>query len=86
MTTPRVISRAFEYAIKKADVPRIRFHDLRHTHASMLLKLVVNSKVVQERLGHSTIRMTLDLYSHLCPNMQSEAANAIGEALFANTM
>ncbi|NRF96180.1 site-specific integrase [Paenibacillus frigoriresistens] len=86
ITTPRVLSTAFDNAIKKSGVPRIRFHDLRHTHASMLLKLNINSKVVQERLGHSSIQMTLDLYSHLCPNMQSDAANILGEALFKNTM
>ncbi|MFC4305264.1 tyrosine-type recombinase/integrase [Cohnella boryungensis] len=63
-----------------------RFHYLRHTHASMMLKRNINSKVIQERLGHSSIIMTFDLYSHLCPNMQREAANILGKALFQNTM
>ncbi|MEN6623846.1 MAG: site-specific integrase [Smithella sp.] len=50
----------------------VRFHDLRHTHASHLLAAGVNPKVIQERLGHSTIAMTLNTYSHLMPNMQAE--------------
>jgi integrase len=53
--------------------PRVRFHDLRHTHATQLLASGVHPKVVQERLGHSTIAITMDIYSHVTPGMQSEA-------------
>ena len=53
--------------------PRIRFHDLRHSQATQLLASGVHPKVVQERLGHSTIAVTMDIYSHVTPGMQSEA-------------
>jgi integrase len=53
--------------------PRVRFHDLRHTHATQLLASGVHPKVVQERLGHSTIAITMDIYSHVTPGMQSKA-------------
>lgn len=51
------------------DLPRIRFHDLRHTHATQLLAAGVHPKIASERLGHSTIGITLDLYSHVMPGM-----------------
>ena len=57
-----------------------RFHDLRHTHASILLRQGVHPKVVQERLGHSTISITLDTYSHLLRDVQDEAVTALGRA------
>ena len=53
---------------------KVRFHDLRHTHASQLLRAGISPKVVSERLGHSTIGITLDVYSHVLPGMQEEAA------------
>jgi integrase len=55
----------------------MRFHDLRHSAATILLVAGVHPKVVQERLGHSTIAMTLDVYSHVLPSMQQEAAGKI---------
>lgn len=58
-----------------------KFHDLRHTHASQLLMAGVNSKVVQERLGHSTIAMTLNTYSHLLPSIQNEAIRVFEESI-----
>ena len=60
---------------------KIRFHDLRHTHATILLQKGVNIKVVSERLGHSKTAIDLDTYSHVLPNMQREAAQKIDEAL-----
>jgi integrase len=60
----------------------IRFHDLRHTHASLLLKAGVHPKVVQERLGHSSIAITLDIYSHVAPGMQEAAAAQLGALVF----
>jgi len=56
------------------DVPRVRFHDLRHSHATQLLSVGVHPKVAQERLGHSSISTTLDLYSHVSETMQEDAA------------
>lgn len=55
--------------------PDIRSHDLRHAHATLLLAASVHPKVVQERLGHSQISLTLDTYSHVIPSLQSEAAD-----------
>jgi integrase len=74
---PENLKRTFQRLIKEADVPSIRFHDLRHTHATMLLASGINPKVISERLGHSNIKTTLDIYSHVLPSMQEEAANQI---------
>lgn len=71
---PDYIPKAFAKILANADLPKIRFHDLRHTHASILLKSGVHPKVVQERLGHSSISITLDTYSHLVPSLQRSAA------------
>jgi len=62
-------------------LPRIRFHDLRHCHATLLLQQGVHPKVVQERLGHSTVGMTLDTYSHVLPGMQERAIKALEAVL-----
>jgi integrase len=62
-------------------LPRVRFHDLRHTCATLLLGRNVHPKYVQELLGHANIAITLDTYSHLLPDMQEKAAQAIEEAL-----
>ena len=62
-------------------LPAFRFHDLRHTCATLLLTKNVNPKVVSEMLGHSSIAITLDTYSHVLPNMQDSAARALEEAL-----
>ncbi|MFL0363158.1 tyrosine-type recombinase/integrase [Pseudobacillus sp. 179-B 2D1 NHS] len=79
---PSNLRRNFKIFIKKAGVKNIRFHDLRHTHATLLLKQGVHPKIVSERLGHADTRMTLDRYSHLLPNMQKETAKRFGELLF----
>ena len=57
----------------KVGIKEIKFHDLRHTHATLLLKQGVNPKIISERLGHTDISMTLSVYSHVLPNMQEEA-------------
>jgi integrase len=64
-------------------LPRIRFHDLRHAHATHLLSSGVHPKVASERLGHSKVGITLDLYSHVLPNMQANAAAIVDDALRA---
>lgn len=71
---PNTLARAFGRLITKAAVPRIRFHDLRHTSATVLLARGEHPKVVQERLGHASIRETLDRYSHVSKDMQQRAA------------
>jgi integrase len=58
-------------------LPKIRFHDLRHTAATLMLSEGVHPKVVQERLGHSSISITLDTYSHVIPSMQEEVADKL---------
>ena len=67
--------------LKRAGLPRVRFHDLRHTCATLLLSKNVNPKVVSEMLGHATIAITLDTYSHVLPTMQESAAAAMEDAL-----
>ena len=67
-----------------SDFPRIRFHDLRHTHATLLLKAGIHPKIVQERLGHSSINVTLDTYSHVLPNLQKAVLNNIGESILGS--
>ncbi|MCC5911411.1 MAG: site-specific integrase [Clostridiaceae bacterium] len=74
---PDYISNAFNRLTKKLDIPKRRFHDLRHTHATLLLKEGVHPKVVSERLGHSQISITLDIYSHVIPSMQKDAVEKI---------
>jgi integrase len=61
----------------RAALPRIRFHDLRHTAATLMLSRGVHPKIAGEMLGHSTIAITLDLYSHVTPTMQRDAAAAV---------
>jgi integrase len=72
-------NREFKQLLKDANLPNIRFHDLRHTAASLMLKQGVSVKVVQERLGHSDAAMTLNVYSHVIPGMQREAAEKMDE-------
>jgi integrase len=79
--SPANLRRTYNRLIKQADVPAIRFHDLRHTHATLLLSQGVHAKVISERLGHNNIKTTLDIYSHVLPNMQDEAAKQINNLL-----
>ncbi|MBQ6459002.1 MAG: site-specific integrase [Exiguobacterium sp.] len=80
--SPRNLLRTFYSITKQSSVPRIRFHDLRHTHATLLLEQGTHPKVVSERLGHSNVRITLDTYSHVLPTMQVETANKLNSLLF----
>ncbi len=74
---PDVVSQGFERLIVRSGQPRIRFHDLRHTHATLGLAAGIHPKVMQERLGHSSISVTLDLYSHAVPALGADAADRI---------
>ena len=80
---PQSVSRAFGRALDAAKLPRIRLHDLRHTHASLALAAGINPKVVSERLGHATVSITLDTYSHAIPALQEEAAERIARLVLA---
>jgi integrase len=75
--TPWILTSAFARLARSLDLPA-HFHSLRHTHATELLAAGVHPKIAQERLGHASIRMTLDLYSHVTPSMQEDAAAKIG--------
>jgi integrase len=76
-----IIKYQFKKLLKCGRLPDIRFHDLRHTCATLLLGRNVNPKIVSEMLGHASIAITLDTYSHVLPNMQNEAAKALEDAL-----
>ncbi len=80
--SPRNLNRSFDSIIQKAGIRKIRFHDMRHTHASLLLKQGVNPKIVSERLGHANVRITLDTYSHLLPNLQKDTADEFGKLFY----
>ena len=75
------LNRAFKATLQRAGLPSIRFHDLRHTCATLLLRQGVNPKYVQELLGHSDISITLNVYSHVLPDMGDAAAGAMDAAL-----
>ena len=79
------VSKRFGVLAAAAGLPRIRLHDLRHTHATLALQLGIHPKVVSERLGHSTVAFTLDVYSHAMPHMQAEAADRIGSLVLGET-
>ena len=78
--TPNLVSRTFREIARKAGLDGVRFHDLRHTHASLMLAEGVHLKVVSERLGHATIGITGDLYSHVMPSLQRDAIEKIDRA------
>ncbi|MEX1133363.1 MAG: tyrosine-type recombinase/integrase [Acidimicrobiia bacterium] len=78
---PRTFSQAFVWLVENSDLPRIRLHDLRHTHASIAVKAGVSIGVVSERLGHASPEFTLHRYSHVMPGMQREAADMIARAV-----
>jgi len=71
---PNAVTSAFARLIRKAGLPKLRLHDLRHTHATLMLKAGVHPKIVSERLGHANIGITLDTYSHVLPGLQQAAA------------
>lgn len=78
---PDTLSTGWARFLRKRGLPPLRFHDLRHAHATLLLLQGVHPKIVSERLGHASIGITLDTYSHVLPTMQEEAAQAF-DALF----
>jgi integrase len=78
---PPEMARDYCKVVKSTNLRYIRFHDLRHTHATLLFQQGVHPKVVSERLGHSTIGITTDTYTHVLPNMQKEAAQQFEQLL-----
>jgi integrase len=75
------VVKAYKRSLEKAGLPNIRFHDLRHTAATLMLQEGINPKIVQERLGHADISLTLNTYSHVLPHLQEEAAEKMDELL-----
>lgn len=73
---PHALSQTFERIVRRAGVPVVRLHDLRHTHGTLLIKEGVPVKVVSERLGHANIAFTIQTYQHVLPSMQADAARA----------
>ena len=81
---PDMFSREFDRRVKRHELPRIRLHDLRHTYATLALQVGVPAKVVSERLGHSSVTVTLDLYSHVMPAVEGEHADAVAKLIGRN--
>jgi len=71
---PQALSDRFDKLVGSSGLPRIRLHDLRHTRATLAVKAGVQVKIVSERLGHSSVAFTIDVYQHVLPGMQAEAA------------
>ena len=78
---PRSLTHAFVKFIRRHGLPQIRLHDLRHSHATHMLAAGVHPKIAQERLGHSSVSVTIDLYSHVLPGMQAEAVSRVDAAM-----
>ena len=77
---PNTLYRQFKELLEKAGLPDVRFHDLRHSVASLLLARGIHPKVVQEILGHSQISITMDIYSHVLPTMHQGAMDELNRA------
>jgi len=81
LSPENLVKRSFKPLLKRSGLPKTtRFHDLRHTCATILLSRSVHPKLVQELLGHATVAMTLDTYSHYLPSMGDAAGGAMGDA------
>ena len=78
---PHAVSKSFHALARGAALPRIRLHDLRHSYATLALASGVNPRIVSGRLGHSTVALTLDIYSHVLPQQDQEAAERIADLL-----
>ncbi|WP_235676420.1 site-specific integrase [Bacillus mycoides] len=78
----RSLTQLWKKLIKKSEVPDIRFHDLRHTHATLMLKQGIHPKIVSEQLGHNRVGITLDTYSHVVPGLQETAVDQFANELF----
>jgi integrase len=79
---PSRVSRRFRKLVARSGQPKIRLHDLRHTHATLALQAGIHPKIVSERLGHATVSLTLDVYSHAVGHMQADAADQMARLVF----
>jgi integrase len=80
-TIPDQVTQDFGHLVGKHGLPHLTLHGLRHANATLAMTAGINPKIVSESLGHSTVGLTLDLYSHVTPNMQEEAAQAVANLL-----
>ena len=78
---PVKVTKEFTRVIRKLGLGRVRFHDLRHTHASLMLQAGIHPKIVSERLGHASVSITMDVYSHVLPGLQEEAVHRFSKLL-----
>ncbi len=78
---PLYTTRQFNKVAKKTGLEKFKLHDLRHTHPALMLEAGIHPKIVQERLGHSSITQTLDTYSHITPSMQKETVKKLKNSL-----
>jgi integrase len=76
---PESAAKVFDRRVARSGLPRIRFHDLRHSHVAHLIAAGVHARVISERVGHASVSFTLDRYGHLLPNLQSDAATAVAK-------
>jgi integrase len=83
---PNTFTKHFAQRVAETALPRIRLHDLRHTHATLALKAGQHPKVVSERLGHATVAFTLDVYSHVVPGMQKQLAEQLGAMILGGSV
>lgn len=81
---PDFVSKHFQYLVESRHLPRIRLHDLRHSHASILFGLGHQPKVISDRLGHSSVAFTLDTYTHLLPAQREDAAAAVSDLVLGH--
>ena len=82
---PRNVIRVMKRIVKSANVPNIRFHDIRHTHASILISEGVDIVKISNRLGHANPKITLEFYAHLLPNADNDIADIFHKAIQSNT-
>ena len=82
---PASFSATFERLVTRSGLPRIRVHDLRHSYATIALRVGVHPAIVSERLGHSSIAITIDLYSHVMPSMQRDGADAVARLVLPDS-
>jgi integrase len=83
--SPSAVNGLFRRFLQQLGLPEIRFHDLRHTHATILLGMGVNPKLVSERLGHSSVAITLDVYSHVLPSMKQDLSDQFSKVMKSGT-
>ncbi len=81
-THPEAMTKAFVRLVARSGLPPIRLHDLRHTHATLALAAGIHPKIVQQRLGHADVALTMNVYSHVLPAMQADAAEQIAGLVF----